>query len=403
MQALVDKRILLGITGGIAAYKSADLTRRLKEVGADVQIVMTPAATDFVTPLTFQALSGRPVRLKLLDPDAEAGMGHIELARWADLILIAPASADFIARLAHGFADDLLSTLCLATDKPIALAPAMNRLMWQNPATQDNCELLKRRGIQLWGPGSGDQACGEVGDGRMLEPLQLRDEVTRLFANNGALKDLSVLITAGPTRESIDPVRFISNHSSGKMGFAVAAAAHRAGANVTVISGPVDQKTPIGSERINIESASEMYDAVMTQIATTDIFIAVAAVSDYRPIETSQQKMKKHRETLALELERTQDVLGSVTALENRPFCVGFAAETDQVREYAEDKLHRKNLDMVAANLVGVPGRGFESDQNTLHVLWRGGEKVLPLADKTQIAFDLIDLIAKRYHAENRT
>jgi phosphopantothenoylcysteine decarboxylase/phosphopantothenate--cysteine ligase len=400
MQSLTDKRILLGISGGIAAYKSADLVRRLKETGADVQVVMTPAATGFVTPLTFQALSGRPVRLELLDPEAEAGMGHIELARWADLIVIAPASADFIARLAHGFADDLLSTLCLASDKPIALAPAMNRLMWSNPATQDNCKILQRRGIKLWGPGSGDQACGETGDGRMLEPLQIREQVFEFFNRGaGALQGLAVLITAGPTREAVDPVRFISNNSSGKMGFAVADAAVRAGAQVRLVSGPVNLATPAGCERIDIESASQMYDAVMAHVAAADIFIAVAAVADYRPLTQATQKIKKHRETLSLELERNPDILGSVAALARRPFCVGFAAETDNVLEYAAGKRKRKNLDMIAANRVGVADRGFDSDQNTLHVLWEGGEKALPMADKTSIGRDLIALIAERYHA----
>jgi phosphopantothenoylcysteine decarboxylase/phosphopantothenate--cysteine ligase len=400
MQLLAHRKILLGVSGGIAAYKSADLVRRLKEAGADVQVVMTPAATNFVAPLTFQALSGRPVRLELLDPDAEAGMGHIELARWPDLILIAPASADLIARLAHGFADDLLSTLCLASAKPIALAPAMNRLMWSNPATQDNCALLQQRGMHLWGPGSGDQACGETGDGRMLEPLQLRDAVQRLFTGRGTLQNVSVLITAGPTREALDPVRFISNHSSGKMGFAVAAAAARAGARVRLVSGPVRLATPAGSERIDVESAREMYDAVMTHVADTDIFIAVAAVADYRPLARAAQKMKKHRATLTLELERNPDILSAVAALDDRPFCVGFAAETDNVLEYADDKRRRKRLDMIAANQVGVADRGFDSEHNTLHVLWEGGEKSLPMADKNQIAHDLIELIAEHYHAK---
>jgi phosphopantothenoylcysteine decarboxylase/phosphopantothenate--cysteine ligase len=327
-------------------------------------------------------------------------MGHIELARWADLIVIAPASADFIARLAHGFADDLLSTLCLASDKPIALAPAMNRLMWSNPATQDNCKILQRRGIKLWGPGSGDQACGETGDGRMLEPLQIREQLFEFFNRGaGALQGLAVLITAGPTREALDPVRFISNNSSGKMGFAVADAAVRAGAQVRLVSGPVNLATPAGCERIDIESASQMYDAVMAHVAAADIFIAVAAVADYRPLTQATQKIKKHRETLSLELERNPDILGSVAALARRPFCVGFAAETDNVLEYAAGKRKRKNLDMIAANRVGVADRGFDSDQNTLHVLWEGGEKALPMADKTSIGRDLIALIAERYHA----
>ena len=399
MQSLANKRILLGVTGGIAAYKSADLVRRLKEVGADVQVVMTPAATHFVGPLTFQAVSGRPVRLELLDPNAEAGMGHIELARWADLLLIAPASADFIARLAHGFANDLLSTLCLASDRPIAIAPAMNRLMWLNPATQENCRILAQRGFRLWGPASGEQACGEVGEGRMLEPVQLREAVIAHFSADGSLRGLKVLITAGPTREDIDPVRFISNRSTGKMGFAIAQAAAAASARVTLVSGPVNLPTPAEVERIDVTSAQKMYDAVMGRAIQADIFIATAAVADYRPAVRVEQKIKKDRETLTLELERNPDILATVAALDHGPFTVGFAAETQNVLEYAEDKRCRKKLDMIAANQVGIPGSGFESEQNTLHVLWEGGEKILPLADKIQLGHELIALIAERYHA----
>jgi phosphopantothenoylcysteine decarboxylase/phosphopantothenate--cysteine ligase len=399
MQTLANQRILLGITGGIAAYKSADLVRRLKEAGADVQVVMTPAATHFVGPLTFQAVSGRPVHLELLDSNAEAGMGHIELARWADLILIAPASADFIARLAHGFANDLLSTLCLASDKPIAVAPAMNRFMWLHPATQENCRILERRGVHLWGPASGEQACGEVGEGRMLEPLQLRAEVTAFFARAGILQGLNVLITAGPTREDIDPVRFISNRSTGRMGFAVAAAAAQAGARVTLVSGPVALRTPPGVERIDVESAAQMFDAVLSRASHAQIFIATAAVADYRAANRAVQKIKKTQDTLTLALARNPDILSTVAALDSGPFTVGFAAETHDVLRYAEDKRRRKGLDLIAANQVGVPGRGFESEQNALHVLWEDGERVLPLADKTQLGRDLIALIAERYHA----
>jgi phosphopantothenoylcysteine decarboxylase/phosphopantothenate--cysteine ligase len=418
LQPLTSKRILLGVTGGIAAYKSADLTRRLREAGAEVQVVMTPAATAFVGPLTFQAVSGRPVRTELLDASAEAGMGHIELARWADLILIAPASADFIARLAHGMANDLLSTLCLATDRPIAIAPAMNRLMWQNPATRDNCRLLARRGIKLWGPGVGEQACGEIGAGRMLESLELRNLVVELLgAREGLtepwlempalearllapqdLQGLTVLLTAGPTREALDPVRFISNRSTGKMGFAVAEAAVEAGARVVLVSGPVSLKTPAGVERINVESAVEMHEAVMSRVRGADIFIATAAVADYRVAEPADQKIKKTQETLHLELVRNPDILAEVAALRShRPFTVGFAAETHDVLRYAEDKRRRKNLDLIAANQVGVAGSGFESEQNALHVLWEGGEKALPLADKTLLGRQLIALIAERY------
>lgn len=417
LQPLAHKRILLGITGGIAAYKSADLTRRLIEAGAETQVAMTPAATAFVGPLTFQAVSGRPVRTELLDVNAEAGMGHIELARWADLILIAPASADFLARLAHGLADDLLSTLCLATDRPIAVAPAMNRVMWQNPATQDNCRLLARRGVKLWGPGVGEQACGDVGAGRMLEPLELRNRVVELLgarekaaapeqpspesAATGDLRGLTVLLTAGPTREALDPVRFISNRSTGKMGFAVAEAAAAAGARVLLISGPVSLKTPPGVERIDVESAVEMHEAVMRQVRQCHIFIATAAVADYRAADPADRKIKKTEERLRLELVRNPDILAEVAALPSqRPFTVGFAAETHDVLRYAEDKRRRKKLDVIAANQVGIEGSGFESEQNALHVLWQGGERVLPLADKALLGRQLIALIADRYRQE---
>lgn len=402
MGALTEKRILLGITGGIAAYKSVDLTRRLVERDAQVQVVMTPAATQFVGPLTFQAVSGRPVRLALLDTQAEAGMGHIEMARWPDLILIAPASADFIARLAHGFANDLLSTLCLASDRPIALAPAMNRLMWQNPATQENCQLLERRGMHLWGPASGGQACGEVGEGRMLEPLELRDHVADFFTRPGVLQGMKVLITAGPTREAIDPVRYISNRSTGTMGFAVAAAAAQAGADVTLVSGPVGLTTPAGVARIDVESALQMYDAVMARAHDAHLFIATAAVADYRSVARAEHKLKKDQSTLQLNLERNPDILAAVAALNDPPFTVGFAAETQRVLEYADAKRRQKRLDMIAANQVGIAGSGFESTENALWVLWEGGERHLPRAAKTVLAQALIPLIAERYHASRR-
>jgi len=400
MSILLDRHIVLGITGGIAAYKSADLVRRLKELGADVQVVMTPAATTFITPLTLQAVSGRAVRLELLDANAEAGMGHIELARWAELLVIAPASADFIARMAHGLANDLLSTLCLASDRPIAVAPAMNRLMWCNPATQANCEILRQRGVLLWGPGSGEQACGEVGEGRMLEPLELRELVAAFFTRSGSLEGVQVLITAGPTREALDPVRFISNRSSGRMGFAIADAAAGEGAQVTLVSGPVGLPTPVGVQRVDVESAERMHTAVMQHVAEADIFIATAAVADYRPLAVAEQKIKKTQQTVTIALERNPDILATVAALESAPFTVGFAAETEQVLEYAQDKRRRKKLDMIAANQVGVPGSGFESRQNALHVLWEGGEQVLALADKTQLGRELVELISQRYHAQ---
>jgi phosphopantothenoylcysteine decarboxylase/phosphopantothenate--cysteine ligase len=421
LQPLANTHILLGITGGIAAYKSADLTRRLHEAGAEIQVAMTPAATAFVAPLTFQAVSGRVVRTELLDVNAEAGMGHIELARWADLILIAPATADFLARLAHGMANDLLSTLCLATDRPLAVAPAMNRLMWQNVATQDNCRLLARRGVKIWGPGSGEQACGEIGEGRMLEPLELRNRVVELLGGKEAgaqwrpassaeesltaetltshdLQGLTVLLTAGPTREALDPVRFLSNRSTGKMGFAVAAAAAMAGARVVLVSGPVHLPTPPGVERIDVESALEMHEAVMNRVRQADIFIATAAVADYRAAQAAERKIKKTDETLTLELARNPDILAEVAALRShRPFTVGFAAETHDVLHYAEDKRRRKHLDLIAANQVGIAGSGFESEQNELHVLWEGGERMLPLTDKDWLGQQLVALIAERY------
>lgn len=419
LQPLAKKRILLGVTGGIAAYKSADLVRRLREAGAEIRVAMTPAATAFVTPLTFQAVSGHQTHTELLDANAEAGMDHIELARWADLMLIAPATADFIARLAHGMANDLLSTLCLATAQPIALAPAMNRLMWQNPATQDNCRLLERRGIKIWGPGVGEQACGEIGAGRMLEPVALCTLVSEQFSARSPspletcqewtaatpvpsathdLQGLTVLITAGPTREALDPVRFISNRSTGKMGFAVAEAAAAAGAQVILVSGPVGLKTPPSSERIDVESAIAMHAAVMERIRQADIFIATAAVADYRAAHPTEQKIKKTQDVLTLELVRNPDILAEVAALRShRPFTVGFAAETHDVLRYAEDKRRRKQLDMIAANQVGVLGSGFESEQNALHVLWEGGEHLLPLANKTLLGQQLIALIAQRY------
>ena len=393
------KRVLLGVTGGIAAYKSPDLVRRLREQGAEVQVVLTSGAREFVTPMTFQAVSGREVRSDLWDPEAEKAMSHIELARWADFVIIAPATADFIARLATGQADDLLTTLCLATDRPIALAPAMNRLMWANPATQANVVTLKSRGIHVWGPGEGDQACGEVGAGRMLEPLQLAGFVAGTLAPSGPLAGKRVLLTAGPTRERIDPVRFISNRSSGKMGFAVAAAARELGADVTVVAGPCSAcSTPPGVKRIEVESAADMLDAVMKNIDGVDIFIATAAVADYRPANPVESKIKKTSESMDIKMERTVDILATVAARvgAQRPFVVGFAAETDSVEQYARQKLLKKNLDMIAANEVGHD-KVFEKDDNALLVLWRDGRRDLPHAPKVALARDLVALIAERY------
>ena len=389
------KHILLGVTGGIAAYKSPDLVRRLREHGAEVQVVMTRAAREFVTPTTFQAVSGRAVRSDLWDASAEAAMGHIELARWADAVLIAPASADFLARLAAGLADDLLTTLCLATEAPIAVAPAMNHLMWSNAATRANIATLAGRSVQILGPGVGDQACGESGEGRMLEPLDLAERLQALLVPaHGALAGRRVLITAGPTRERIDPVRFISNRSSGKMGFAVAQAAREAGASVVLVSGPVSQPTPVGVRRVDIESASEMLAAVVRELPGTDLFISTAAVADYRPARAAEQKIKKTSDTLELAMERTADVLAAVAARSERPFVVGFAAESESVEQNARTKLLKKNLDMIAANEVGHD-KAFDCEDNQLIVLTRAGRHELVRADKLTLARGLIALIAQ--------
>ncbi|HTC38295.1 MAG TPA: bifunctional phosphopantothenoylcysteine decarboxylase/phosphopantothenate--cysteine ligase CoaBC, partial [Steroidobacteraceae bacterium] len=343
-------RIVLGVTGGIAAYKSPDLVRRLLERGAEVQVVMTKSAQRFVSPMTFQAVSGRPTRSDLWDTAAEAAMGHIELARWAQIVLIAPASADFIARMAGGRADDLLTTLCVATEAPILLAPAMNRVMWANKATQANIETLVARGVRILGPGSGNQACGEIGAGRMWEPLKLAEALLEPPVNAGLLTGLNVLITAGPTRERLDPVRYLTNRSSGKMGFAVAAAAREAGAHVTIVSGPVQLQTPVGVTRINVESARDMYAAVHRHVADADVFIAAAAVADFQPVTVAKQKIKKQGGSVNLELEPAPDIIKSVADMQRRPFVVGFAAETNDVEENARIKLKRKRLDMIAAN-----------------------------------------------------
>ena len=392
------KRILLGVTGGIAAYKSPDLVRRLRERGAEVQVVMTAAAREFVTATTFQAVSGRPVRTDLWDATAEAAMGHIELARWAEVVLIAPATADFLARLATGQADDLLTTLCLATEATVAVAPAMNHIMWSNAATRANVATLQQRGIQIFGPGSGDQACGEIGEGRMLEPLELVDRVAALPQGDGPLRGRRVLISAGPTRERIDPVRFISNRSSGKMGFAVAQAAREAGAEVVLVSGPVSLPTPPGVRRIDVESAADMLTAVLKEVEGIDIFISTAAVADYRPARPADQKIKKTSDTLDLCMERTSDVLATVAARADRPFVVGFAAETESVEQNARLKLLKKNLDMIAANEVGHD-KAFDCEDNQLIVLWRNGRHELGKASKLALARELVALIAESFAA----
>ena len=401
MSRLPNRRIVLGIAGGIAAYKAADLVRRLRDRNFEVRVVMTAAAREFVAPLTFQALSSNPVHCDLLDEQAEAGMGHIELARWADLVLIAPATANVLARLAHGFADDLLTTLCLATTAPVVVAPAMNQQMWQAGATRTNVLALLERGVAMLGPGEGDQACGEVGPGRMLEPDEIAARIAARF-RGGALEGVEVLVTAGPTREALDPVRYLTNHSTGKMGYAVAVAAEEAGARVSLVSGPTALPAPPGVERIDVTSAEEMYTEVMARAARCDIFIAAAAVGDYRPARCAEQKIKKEDGPATLDLVRTPDIAAGVAAMDGGPFTVGFAAETESVQAHAQDKLERKRLDMIAANRVGLPDRGFASDRNALSVLWRdGGSRELGLAPKAELARSLIALVAERYRAEH--
>ncbi len=422
---LTHRNILLGVTGGIAAYKAPELVRRLTERGATVQVVMTHSAAEFVTATALQAVSGFPVRASLWDRDAEAAMGHIELARWADAILVAPATAEFMSRLAAGSAADLLSTLCLASEAPITIAPAMNRVMWANAATQANRALLEARGIRIAGPEAGDQACGEQGLGRMSEPDALAElmmgepppgaprrqpdelaprespepvepaeppppEVPQVLAGR------TVMITAGPTREAIDPVRYITNRSSGKMGYALAEAALDAGARVILVSGPVHLEAPDGATLVRVESAQEMFAAAHEHIDDVDIFIGAAAVSDYRPEKTERHKIKKTAAELSLQLTRAPDTLASVARLSPAPFTVGFAAETDRIRDYARGKLHNKRLDMVVANEVG-DGVGFDTDDNAVDVYWGDGEKAFPKAPKRELARDLIALIAERF------
>jgi phosphopantothenoylcysteine decarboxylase/phosphopantothenate--cysteine ligase len=396
---LANRRILLGVSGGIAAYKACELVRRLRDLGAQVRVVMTESATHFVSATTFQALSGEAVRVSLWDEQAEMAMGHIELARWAERILIAPASADVIARLAHGLANDLLTTLCLASAAPLYVAPAMNQQMWAHPAVQANVDTLRRRGVHLLGPASGDQACGDIGSGRMLEPLELREALVASFGD-GALRGLKMVVSAGPTYEDIDPVRFIGNRSSGRMGFAVAAAAAAAGAQVTLVAGPVHLDTPPGvARRVDVRSAADMHAAVLAACADADIYVGAAAVGDYRPASVSDRKIKKQDGAgLTLALSENPDILASLAAQTVHPFLVGFAAETHDVAAYAQDKLQRKGLDMIAANLVG-DGLGFEAADNALNVFWTGGSAELPRTGKDELARQLVARIAQRYKA----
>jgi len=396
---LANKQIILGVTGGIAAYKSADLARRLCEAGAQVRVVMTAHAKEFITPLTMQAVSGHPVHDDLFDLKAEAAMGHIELARWADAIVVAPATADFMAKLLKGEAGDLLTTLCLATKAPIALAPAMNQNMWKNTPTQNNAQALKVKGIHLWGPGEGSQACGDVGPGRMLEPIEIVDALNKLFAT-GLLAGKHVVVTAGPTQEKIDPVRYISNASSGKMGYALAQAAREAGAQVTLISGPVNLAPPLGVAFISVLTAQEMLDAVLMQMPQCDIFVSVAAVADYRVKTIANHKIAKTAPTLTLELERNPDIVAAVAAQSPRPFVIGFAAETQDVVSRAQTKLQHKKLDMIVANEVGK-NIGIDSDENTVTVLWHEGQKDFPLMPKHKLARELICFIGEIFNRKD--
>ncbi|MBA6389954.1 bifunctional phosphopantothenoylcysteine decarboxylase/phosphopantothenate--cysteine ligase CoaBC [Colwellia sp. BRX10-3] len=403
MQILQGKKILLGISGGIAAYKTPELVRRLKEQGADVRVVMTEGAKAFITPLTLQAVSANAVSDSLLDTQAELAMGHIELAKWADFILIAPATANVIAKIAAGMANDLLTTLCLATAAPIAVAPAMNQQMWHNQATQNNIKTLMSWHYSIFGPGAGEQACGDVGLGRMLDvpelvqlTCQAIEKMNTSDTNPAEQKPLigqKWLITAGPTREAIDPVRYISNHSSGKMGFAIASAAQSQGAEVTIISGPVSLDTPPHCQKIAVTSAVEMHEQALAHAPKSDVFVACAAVADYRIDNIASEKIKKSQDTMQLNLIKNPDIVADVAALKNKPFTVGFAAETQNVEHYARDKLVRKNLDMIAANNVATQGQGFNSDDNALIVFTASDEKVLPLMSKSELAKKLVQHI----------
>ena len=401
----INKHILLGVSGGIAAYKSAELVRLLRKQGAEVRVVMTQSAQAFISPLTFQALSGHPVHTELLNADAENAMGHISLARWADCLIIAPATANVIAKLSHGLADDLLSTLYLAATCPTYVAPAMNQAMWNKVVTQENIEKLKRHGVKIIGPEQGDQACGETGFGRMSEPVDICKYLTHITEVKSSslvqcLKGIKVLISAGPTREPLDPVRYLTNRSSGKMGYALAKAALNAGAEVTLVSGPVSLSAPENVQLIKVETAQQMYEAVMASVTDQGIYIGAAAVADYSPVIMHSEKIKKQEEQVTVFLQKTKDILAEVAALDKRPFTVGFAAETHELDVYARDKLARKKLDMIAANWVGRDFGGFDSEQNALHVYWDKGDKTLGMMDKSLLAEQLISLIAERFNAD---
>ena len=400
----INKHILLGVSGGIAAYKAAELVRLFKKQGADVRVVMTKSALQFISPLTFQALSGNSVHSELLDTDAENAMGHINLARWADVYIIAPATANIMAKLSYGLADDLLSTLYLAATCPVYVAPAMNQAMWNNAVTQENVEKLKRHGIGIIGPEQGDQACGEIGFGRLSEPVDICKHLMvaldkQALSPSQSLQGLNVLISAGPTREPLDPVRYLTNRSSGKMGYALAQAALNAGANVTLVSGPVSLVAPKNVHLIKVETAEQMHEAVISKALENAVYIGAAAVADYSPVIIQAEKIKKQDDQSSLLLRKNKDILADVAKLNKRPFTVGFAAETDHLEVYAQDKLVRKNIDMIAANWVGREQGGFDSEQNALHVFWKTGDKKLVMTTKSQLAEQLINLIAERLHA----
>ncbi|MFB6434510.1 MAG: bifunctional phosphopantothenoylcysteine decarboxylase/phosphopantothenate--cysteine ligase CoaBC [Candidatus Malihini olakiniferum] len=400
---LSGKKIVLGISGSIAAYKCPEIVRLLRERGAEVRVVMTPAAKTFITPLTLQAVSGYPVSDDLLDPAAEAAMAHIELGKWADLVILAPATADIISRLSAGMVNDLLTTLCLATASPIAIAPAMNQQMYRAPPTQDNLATLARRGGLIWGPDSGSQACGHIGPGKMIDPLVIVDLADGYFMRINDLQHLNIMITAGPTREALDPVRFITNHSSGKMGFSIAQAAAERGAHVTLIAGPVSLSTPTGIQRIDVPSALEMQKAVMTYASQQQIIICCAAVVDYRAKQIAKEKIKKQDDEIRLTLVKNPDIIAGVAAMSDlRPFVVGFAAETQNIEESARKKLLRKNLDLICANDVSLSGQGFNSDTNTLQLFWPEGNTRLPLCEKRLLGQQLINEIIRRYDEKNR-
>ena len=395
MKSLINKNIILGVTGGIAAYKSAEIVRHLKKSGSSVRVVMTSSAEEFITPLTLQALSGNRVSTDLLDAESEAAMGHIELAKWADAILIAPATANTLARLSSGRGDDLLSTVSLAFDGPISIAPAMNQAMWKDNRTQENLENLQKKGFQICGPGSGEQACGDVGLGRMLEPLEILELFSSSF-DQGNLSERSILITAGPTQEPIDPVRFITNRSSGKMGYSLAEAAIEAGAKVTLISGPVNLEPPPNCNFISIETANEMHEAVMHHVKSKDVYIGTAAVADYRPVTFHESKIKKNtdKSSLTLQLQENQDILKSVSELNERPYLVGFAAETDNLLSNAKKKLKNKRLDLIVANDVSNKEIGFDSNENEVTLITNSEEKLLEKQNKKKISKKIIDFIS---------